>query len=167
MLTPSAFDTFTDAYVAVLRTIVDDPDHVTFGRAKDAWETRNVSFQLTDPAARTVHLAARRANPVFNHAEFLWYVAGRDDLDMIAYYAPRLRTLSADGRTLTGTAYGPRLFGPTGPDRLSQFQRVLDRIVGELDSKRAAMIVMRPDELVDPTNPDVACTLVGQPHLSA
>jgi thymidylate synthase len=159
MLIPAAFATFRDAYVAVLRTIVDTPDHVTAGRGKDAWETTNVSFRLRDPLARMPYLAARRANPVFNYAEFLWYVSASADLDMIGYYAPRLRSLSVDGRTLTGTAYGPRLFGRTGADGRSQFDRVLDLVANEADSKRAAMIVMRPEELEDPTSPDVACTL--------
>ncbi|WP_238011604.1 thymidylate synthase [Dactylosporangium sp. AC04546] len=162
MLNPASFATFTDAYLAVLRTIADGPHYVTAGRGKDAWEVPNVSFRLDDPVARTLYLAARRANPVFNVAEFLWYVAGRDDLDMIAYYAPRLRQLSLDGQHLAGTAYGPRLFAPGGTDHRSQFQRVLDLTVHEQDSKRAAMIVMRPDELEDPNHPDVACTLALQ-----
>ncbi|MEU7871261.1 thymidylate synthase [Dactylosporangium sp. NPDC049140] len=162
MLTPATFTTFTDAYLAVLRTIVDEPHAVTAGRGKDAWEVPNVSFRLTDPTARTPYLAARRANPVFNIAEFLWYVAGRDDIDMIGYYAPRLRQLSPDGTRLTGTAYGPRLFTPGGTDRRSQFERALDLTVHEPDSKRAAMLIMRPDELEDPHHPDVACTLALQ-----
>ncbi|MEV0570521.1 thymidylate synthase [Dactylosporangium sp. NPDC050588] len=159
MLTPTPFPTFTDAYLAVLRTVVDGPHLLTSGRSKDAREVPNVSFQLTDPTARTPYVAARRANPVFTAAEFLWYVAGRDDLDMIAYYAPRLRHLSTDGRTLTGTAYGPRLFGRTGPDARSQFERALDFVRHEPDSKRAAMVIMEPAELQELHNPDVACTL--------
>lgn len=159
MLTPDCFLSFTHAYLAVLRTILEGPHVVTAGRGKDAWETRNVSFCLTNPLDRTPYLAARRANPVFNFGEFLWYVAGRDDLDMISYYAPRLRKLSADGATLTGTAYGPRLFGRDSADRRSQFERVLNLVVNERDSKRAAMIVMRPGELENQANPDVACTL--------
>ncbi|GGM23380.1 thymidylate synthase [Dactylosporangium sucinum] len=162
MLTPASFATFTDAYLAVLRTIVDEPHFVTVGRGKDAWEVPNVSFRLANPIARTPYLAGRRANPVFNVAEFLWYVAGRDDLDMIAYYAPRLRQLSVDGQHLAGTAYGPRLFTPGGADGRSQFQRTLDLTVNERDSKRAAMIIMRPDELEDSSHPDVACTLALQ-----
>ncbi|MDG6100501.1 thymidylate synthase [Dactylosporangium aurantiacum] len=162
MLTPTTFTTFTDAYVEVLRTIVDGPHITTWGRSKDALEVPNVTFRLADPTARTPFIAARRANPVFTAAEFLWYVAGRNDLDMIGHYAPRLRKLSKDGRTLTGTAYGPRLFGRTAPDDRSQFDRALDFARHEPDSKRAAMIVMEPGELLDLSNPDVACTLALQ-----
>jgi thymidylate synthase len=95
---------------------------------------------------------------VFNHAEALWYLSGRDDLAMIAHYAPRLRGFSADGHRLTGTAYGPRLFGPA-PDGSSQFDRVIALLRADPGTKRAVLLVMQPGELADPANPDVACTL--------
>jgi thymidylate synthase len=158
-LTPATFDTFGDAYVAVLRRIHNQPEYDTRGRGKDAIEVPNVSFRLTDPVRRSPYLAARRANIVFNHAEVLWYLSGGDGLDMIGYYAPRLEKLSADGIRLTGTAYGPRLFGADGTDGRSQFDRAIDLLRHDPDSKRAAMLVMRPDELIDSGNPDVACTL--------
>jgi thymidylate synthase len=159
MLTPPEFATFTDAYVAVLRRILDDPDYETAGRGKDGLEVPNISFRLTDIARRTPFVAARKSNIVFNYAELLWYVAGRDDVAMISYYAPRLAKLSSDGTMLTGTAYGPRLFGPDGDDRLSQFDRCLRTLREDPDSKRAAMVIMRPHEPIGSGNPDVACTL--------
>ena len=159
MLTPTEFDTFTDAYAAVLRRILDDPAFKTSGRGKDGIEVPNISFRLTDPTRRSPLLAARRTNIVFNYAELLWYVSGRSDVAMISYYAPRLAKLSADGSTLTGTAYGPRLFGPDGDDGLSQFDRCIRVLRQDPDSKRAAMVIMRPHEPIGSDNPDVACTL--------
>ncbi|MFC7273789.1 thymidylate synthase [Paractinoplanes rhizophilus] len=159
MITGPVFGTFTDAYLAVLREIHDQPRHFTVTRGKTAIETPNVSFTIGDPVARTPYLAARRGNIVFNHAEALWYLSGHDDLDMVAHYAPRLRGLSENGTTLTGTAYGPRLFARIGPDGQSQFDRVLAMLGDDPDTKRATMLIMRPDELADPANPDVACTL--------
>jgi len=174
MITGPLFGTFTDAYLAVLREIYDQPSYSTVTRAKTAIEIPNVSFTIRDPIARTPYLAARRANIVFNHAEALWYLSGRDDLDMIAHYAPRLRGLSENGTTLTGTAYGPRLFGSSPPDGRSQFDRILALLRDDPDTKRAAVLIMRPDELTDPANPDVACTLglqfmlrAGRLHASA
>ncbi|RZU51225.1 thymidylate synthase [Krasilnikovia cinnamomea] len=159
MLTPAEFATFTEAYTAVLRHLLDHPEYKTAGRGKDALEVPNISFRLTNAIQRTPYLAARRANIAFNYAELLWYVAGRDDITMISYYAPRLAKLSTDGLTLTGTAYGPRLFRPDGPDGLSQFDRCVKALEQDRDSKRAAMIIMRPHEAIGPDNPDVACTL--------
>ena len=159
MLTPTEFATFTDAYVAVLRRILEDPDYETAGRGKDGLEVPNISFRLADVAHRTPFLAARKPNIVFNYAELLWYVAGRDDVAMISHYAPRLAKLSTDGTALTGTAYGPRLFGPDGGDGLSQFDRCIRTLREDPDSKRAAMVIMHPHEPIGADNPDVACTL--------
>lgn len=174
MLTPTVFGTFAGAYTAVLRHIMERHEYRTAGRGKDAWESTNVSFRLLDPCNRSPYLTARRTNIVFNHAEALWYLTGRDDLDMIGYYAPRLAALATDQATLTGTAYGPRLFRASSSDGRSQFDRVVQLLRTDPDSKRAAMLIMRPDELIDAGNPDVACTLGlqfmlrdGRLHLSA
>jgi thymidylate synthase len=68
---------------------------------------------------RRLAATARRANIVFCFAEALWHLWGRDDLEMISYYAPRLTRYSADGKTLRGSAYGPKLLAP-GADGRSQ-----------------------------------------------
>ncbi len=80
--------TFQAAYLDVLRYIMASYRYRTAGRGNDALEVTNTSFTLTDPLARIPYLAARRSNIVFNYAEVLWYLAGRDDLTMIGYYAP-------------------------------------------------------------------------------
>jgi thymidylate synthase len=160
-VTGPVFATFTDAYLAVLAQVASSPQHEIATRGNAAREILNVCFTVRDPVARSPYLAARKANIVFNHAEALWYLSGRDDLAMIGHYAPRLHRFSADGQRLTGTAYGPRLFGP-GPDRASQFDRVIALLRADPDTKRAATVIMQPGELADPANPDVACTLALQ-----
>jgi thymidylate synthase len=157
-VTGPGFATFTDAYLAILSQVASSPRYEIATRGNAAGEILNVCFTVQDPAARSPYLAARKANIVFNHAEVLWYLSGRDDLAMIGHYAPRLRSFSADGQRLTGTAYGARLFG-SGPDTASQFDRVIALLRADPDTKRAAMVLMQPGELADPANPDVACTL--------
>ena len=157
-VTGPAFATFTDAYLAVLGEVAGSPQYEIATRGNTAQEILNVCFTVDDPLTRSPYLAARKANIVFNHAEALWYLSGRDDLAMIGHYAPRLRRFSADGQRLTGTAYGPRLFG-SGPDGASQFDRTIALLRADPDTKRAAMVVMQPGELADPASPDVACTL--------
>lgn len=156
--TSPAFASFTDAYRTVLSQVTGSPRYEIVTRGNAAQEILNVCFTVDDPLTRSPYLASRKANIVFNHAEALWYLSGRDDLAMVGHYAPRLRLFSADGQRLTGTAYGPRLFGP-GPDGTSQFDRVIALLRADPDTKRAAMVAMQPGELADPANPDVACTL--------
>ncbi|WP_329092389.1 thymidylate synthase [Streptosporangium sp. NBC_01469] len=103
-------------------------------------------------------------NVVYNLAEALWYLSGRCDLSMIGYYAPGMGTYSADGHMLTGTAYGRALF-TRGQDGHTQWDRVLDLLRRDPDSKRAVLGFFRPNELVElveQVNPDVSCTIAAQ-----
>ncbi len=126
-------------------------------RGNAAREVIGVSFRLPDPRQRLPYLAARRANPVFHFAEALWYLVGRRDLEMIGYYAPSMRSSSRDGRHLGGSAYGHRIFHPAGGDTHSPFDRVLELLRRETDSKRGFIPVFTADELAISDNPDMAC----------
>ncbi|GAB3977728.1 thymidylate synthase [Actinoallomurus acanthiterrae] len=156
------FATFHHAYRAVLGQVYRRPQFKPESRGNRSRECLNVAFTLTDPRQRTPYLVARRTNIVFNYAETLWYLSGRDDLAMIGHYAPRLRALSADGERLTGSAYGPRLFTPLGSAEVGQWDQVVELLRHDPDSKRAVMTVMRPGESAQFDNPDVACTLALQ-----
>ena len=162
MLTVPTFDTFHAAYVTVLRHVAAGFEYVNAPRGNHAHECLNVSFRLTNPRDRVAYLASRRANVVFNFAETMWYLWGRDDLDLIGYYARGLRRVSADGRTLTGTAYGPRLFGHADAAGRTQWDRVVELLHADPASKRAVLAIFDPAELASVNNPDVACTIALQ-----
>ena len=157
-MTCPVFGSFGDAYRTVLAHVSEHAEHVTSSRGNRARECLNVGFTLADPRQRIVYAPARRANIVFCFAEALWYLLGRDDLAMIGFYAPRLRTLASDHGRLTGTAYGPRLFGQVARE-LSRWQRACTLPETDPDSKRTVLGIFDPRELADPANPDVSCTL--------
>jgi thymidylate synthase len=162
MLQIPTYPAFQDAYIAVLRYVSDEHEYRNAPRGNASRECLNVSFALTDPRDRIVYAPARRTNIVFCFAEALWYLWGRDDLEMIGYYAPRLHKFSLDGKRLTGTAYGPRLFRPELEGELCQWERVLKLLAQDKASKRAVMTIFHPVELQEPDHPDVACTLAIQ-----
>lgn len=151
------FDTFHQAYTTMLRGVSDEPDYRNAPRGFPSRERIGVQFRLRDAAQRVPLVPARRLNIVFNLAEALWYLAGRDDLDFIGYYAPSIRKYSADRVRLTGTAYGRAIFGDgVRPD---QWRAVVEELRGDPDSKRAVVQIFRGEELYIPANPDVSCTL--------
>lgn len=160
-MVPPTFTTFQQAYTSVLRQVFEEYEYAVCPRGNTSREITDVSFRLNDPRARLAFLDERPVNVVFNLAEVLWYLAGRDDLDMIAYYAPRLGNFSRDGQRLTGTAYGPKLFG-RALDGSSQWSRVLDLLRTDPDTKRATVTFFRPEELMEQANPDVSCTVAAQ-----
>jgi thymidylate synthase len=95
---------------------------------------------------------------VFNFAEVLWYLSGRDCLDQIEFYAPTMRNYSADGKVLTGTAYGPRIFD-FGFANIDQWNSIIRTLREDPDSKRAMIQIFTPEELLIEANIDVACTI--------
>ncbi|MFD0416865.1 thymidylate synthase [Streptomyces sp. NPDC127108] len=156
MLTAPSYRGVEEAYLALLRLVSDTEQRIE-ARGNDAREVIGVGFRLADPRQRLPYLASRKANPVFQFAEALWYLAGRRDLEMIGYYAPSMRFNSADGVALGGSAYGHTLFNPAKGDHRSPFERVLELLGTEKDSKRGFLPVFSAAELAVKNNLDVAC----------
>ncbi|MGW7090076.1 thymidylate synthase [Streptomyces sp. NPDC054871] len=156
MLTAPTYRSVEDAYLACLQLASTKAEHHITARGNNASEVIGVGFQLPDPRQRLPYLAARKANPVFQYAEALWYLGGRRDLKMIGYYAPSMRSSSPDGTHLGGSAYGYTMFNPAA-DGLSTFDRILELLRTETDSKRGYLPVFSPAELAVSDNPDMAC----------
>ncbi|GAA2345142.1 thymidylate synthase [Streptomyces violaceusniger] len=157
MLTPLSLPGLEEAYLALLRLVSEDHDHHISARGNDAREVIGASFRLSDPRQRLPFLAARKVNPVFHFAEALWYLAGRRDLEMIGYYAPSMRSSSRDGIHVGGSAYGHTIFSPADGDTVTPFDRILELLRSEPDSKRGYLPVFTADELAISDNPDMAC----------
>jgi thymidylate synthase len=161
-MTSPQFEGLQDAYVAVAGQIADHHEYTNAPRGNASHECLHMGFTLADPVSRVPFLAARKINIVFHFAEALWYLWGRDDLEMMVYYAPQMRSYSMDGKTLHGSAYGSRLFQPPPGGGESAFDRILELIREDPATKRAVMTMFRPEELAIPGNLDVACVLAFQ-----
>jgi thymidylate synthase len=148
---------FHRAYLDQLRLVFEKPTYFNAPRGYRSRECLAAQFQLHDPRQRVPFVPSRRMNIVFSFAEALWYLAGRDDLDFIEYYASNMRRYSMDGHCLTGTAYGAKIFG--GPERHRQYDTIIDLLNSDPDSKRAVIQIFDADELRIPDNIDVSCTL--------
>ncbi|MEV5260895.1 thymidylate synthase [Streptomyces anulatus] len=157
MLTAPTFRSVEGAYLALLKLATDKHEHHIAARGNEAREVIGVGFRLPDPRQRLPYLVSRKASPVFQFAEALWYLAGRRDLEMIGYYAPSMRSSSADGINLGGSAYGYTLFNPASGDTASPFDRVLELLRTETDSKRGYLPVFSAAELTVDDNCDMAC----------
>jgi len=152
------FETFEEAYRHFLRVLRDEPEFQNSPRGYASREILSVTYTVANPRERVVRDPARATNLVFNFAEVLWYLSGRNDLSFIQYYAPRMSRYSADGATLRGTAYGPRIFNFGGAG-VNQWANVVKVLREDPDSKRAYIQIFAPEELIEPANIDVACTL--------
>lgn len=158
MTSAPQYGTFEQAYLAQLRRVRDEPEFINAPRGFPSREILGVSYRLRNPRERVIRTPSRRTNIVFNFAEALWYLSGRNNLDLVSFYAPSMSRYSADGRTLRGTAYGPRIFnfGGAGVD---QWNSVIRTLREDPDSKRAFVQIFAPEELLTSDNIDVACTI--------
>ncbi|GAA2683033.1 MULTISPECIES: thymidylate synthase [Actinosynnema] len=156
--TAHSYGAFQEAYLALLRRIRDEPEFRNAPRGFRSREILGVSYRLADPRERVVRVPGRRTNLVFNFAEALWYLSGSDSLEFMSFYAPSITRYSADGRTLRGTAYGPRIFNFGGAG-FNQWDSVVSTLRADPDSKRAVIQIFAPEELLIADNPDVACTI--------
>lgn len=156
-------DDFQDAYLANLRDIQASYRFDVAPRGQASLEKLGIDLKIRNPIQRICQVPARKTNIVFNFAEVLWYLSGSNLTDAIAYYAPSLRKYSADGKVLTGTAYGPRLFARGHPEGRSQWDRIVEVLAHEdPDTKRAAISIFDAGEDISLRNIDVSCTMCLQ-----
>lgn len=157
-LAPVSFPDLGAAYVALLRVATEEYQFRISPRGNAAREVIGVGFRLPDPRQRLPYLSERKANPVFHFAEALWYLAGRQDLGMIGHYAPRMMSSSRDGVRIEGSDYGHRIFAPAPGEDAAAFDRVLELLRRESDSKRGFVPVFHENDLAAVEgNPDMPC----------
>jgi thymidylate synthase len=156
------FSSFHEAYPSILESVHWNPEFNNAPRGFQSRERLYAHFTLTNPVERVCYLQSRRTNIVFNFAEALWHLSGSNSLAFIGYYGKNLHQFTMDGETLTGTAYGPRIFA-FGVQRINQWERVAQLLShDDPDSKRATIQIFTGEECLSKDNIDVACTLALQ-----
>lgn len=128
-----------------------------FPRGQATRELVGIGLELPAPRARLVTSPVRNVNLFFCFGEFLWYMAGSNDLSMISYYNKRYQQFSDDRRVLHG-AYGHRWFHHCG---VNQVQAVVDKLKADPSSRQAVLSIFGAQDLVTPTR-DVPCTCLIQ-----
>lgn len=124
-------------------------------------QTREViaaHFCLTKPRSRCIVNPARKWSLPLAAGEFCWHLAASDDLKALEYYAPRWRDFSHDGRSISGSAYGRRIFlnDATGE---SQWTRALALLQSDPDTRRAVLNLQQaPADSLSVFSLDVSCS---------
>lgn len=135
------FENFQEAYLHNMKNVYLTPEFINEPRGNKSKEVLNLSFVIENPIERVCYLPSRKTNIVFNFAEALWYLSGKNDLDFIEYYASNMRKYSMDGKCLTGTAYGKKIF-QYGDKKINQWNRLLDVFKEDRDSKEVLLVFL-------------------------
>lgn len=157
---------FDDLFAGLAMDLSKNPQFVCSPRGQKIKEALAVTIALENPRARVLNLKARDAQYGFAVGEFLWYWAGKNDLDTLLYYNKRAGQFSDDGKTVN-SAYGARLrewrmkYRNDDP-YLSQWEVCRNTLLKDQDSRRAVLIINNEwDQYKAETrgSKDVPCTL--------
>lgn len=105
--------------------------------------------RVKNPRTRIINNLERKLSIPFAIGEWLWCMQGRDDLEMIQYYAPSYGQYSDNGKTLNG-AYGPRI--------LPNLKKIIGLLQSDKYSRRAVVPIYKEHD-VGLNSRDIPCTL--------
>lgn len=149
-------ETLDDLLYEVLSRLLKLADTVPGSRGAIS-EITGVVLELTNPLAR-LSRAEKKMHLFSGLGELLWYLAGSNDLEFIAYYLPKYREESDDGKTVFG-AYGPRLLNMRGTH--DQIKNVISVLKIKPTSKRAVVQIFDAADLAE-RHLEIPCTCTLQ-----
>lgn len=114
-------------------------------------------FKIKHPTARIVTIAERKWNKTLPYAESLWLASGRNNIDFITHYLPRMIDFSDDEKYMRG-GYGPRFRHYNGsildyavdfsyetqPFDTDQFKYIADCFKQDMETRRAVISLGEP-----------------------
>lgn len=113
-------------------------------------EIENYSYELP-PYVRFQNFESRKFNLNYVKKEFLWYLRGdKYDLSICDEAKIWKQIVNEDGSL--NSNYGQYVFGT-----LNQFDRAVDALKGDKDSRRASIVILHSSHLLSDTK-DVPCT---------
>jgi len=164
MRQPLIFESFTQAYYALVADTYAGYEYETAPRGMKIRENLFTSFAITNPRDRLLFIPERKFSLQYVMAEILWYLSGNNETEWIANYSQFWRDISDDGKT-ANSAYGARIFLPheriggwKAPPDWNQWEFVKEELRADPDSRRA-VIHIRTAQDSFLAKKDVPCTL--------
>lgn len=109
-------------------------------------------FELSDPMKRVLIDPVRDANPFFHMMEFIWMMAGRNDVGWLSSFNKNIESYANDGKM--NAAYGHRWRSEYGID---QIQNAINILTKNPDSRQAVISMWDPYLDNRPNMKDRAC----------
>lgn len=158
------YDSFTSAYVGLLKDVYTTPEHEASPRGMKVRERLGHSFRIVDIRDRIPYVPYRDFSISYMIAELLWYLSGNNSTEWISNYAPFWKNISDDGTT-ANSAYGAKIFRQHKyqvhdgmPEGWTQWQYLKDELTKDSDSRRAVIHIRMPQDSYL-AQKDVPCTL--------
>jgi thymidylate synthase len=179
MRQPLVFESFTQAYYALVADTYAGYEYETAPRGMKIRENLFTSFAITNPRDRLLYIPDRKFSLQYVMAEILWYLSGNNETAWISNYSSFWKDISDDGVT-ANSAYGARIYKAhpyqngsafmPHPEREGYVQRndmpqgwtqwkfVKEELTKDPDSRRAVIHIRQPQDSYL-AKKDVPCTL--------
>ncbi len=154
------FESVDEIQLYLLDKLFAEGEHITT-REQNTLEICNVNLCLTNPLNRNTYNPARKWKLPLAIGEFAWHVSGSNGVDFITYYARQWKNFSSDGKLITQSCYGHKIFKADGYGE-SQWDRLITLLKKDKFSRRAVLDVYDSDSGIDYLAKDIACVCTVQ-----
>jgi hypothetical protein len=152
-----------DAWVRA-KHLLQNEHVVRPSRVGEVWEfPEPVCTVIERPLERVLFDPLRDCNPFGHFFESMWMLAGRDDVEFIAQFMPRMREFSNDGTRLGG-AYGMRwrgwfeMYGGAEEGEADQLPKIARMLKANPNERRCVLGMWDPSaDLDNPNAKDIPC----------
>ncbi len=110
-------------------------------------------LQLWNPMQRVLFDRNRDANPFFHVMEFVWMMAGRNDVEWLAQFNKNMANYSDDGRTFNA-AYGFRWREHFNKDQITT---AVEMLRADPESRRVVLAMWDPADDLNKSSKDLPC----------
>ena len=161
MITFSGTD-INQIYMGACKHLMDYYQYETAPRGMRIREELNTTLIIRDSLACIVTLPERNLSRRYLAGEFAFYFSGSQDLDFINKYSKFWNKCSDDGKTVN-SCYGRLLmYEKNGKPLMDNFSYAKEQLLKDKDSRKAVMMIYRPDRHNVLDSNDNPCTVYLQ-----
>lgn len=154
------FNSIDEIQIWMLEKLFSEGEFITTRELKTL-ELCNVNFCLSNPLNRITNNSKRKWKLPLAIGEFAWHVSGSNNLDFITYYARQWKNFSNDGKLISQSCYGYKIFKKDISGE-SQWHRLIKLLKKDKYSRRAVLDLYDSDKGIDYFAKDIACVCTVQ-----
>lgn len=154
------FNSVDEIQLHILEKLFSEGEFITTRELKTL-ELCNVNICLINPRNRSTYNPQRKWKLPLAIGEFAWHISGSNSLDFISYYAKQWKDFSSDGKLISQSCYGHKIFNKDISGE-SQWHRLIKLLKTDKSSRRAVLDLYDSDNGIDYFAKDIACVCTVQ-----
>ncbi len=154
------FENINEAQLSLLNEILNKGDTIQT-RGRNTLEISPAIFTISNPLDRITTIKHRKWNFSAAVGELIWHLSGSNDVNFIGNYLKGWENYSDDGRLITGSCYGHKLFQKNANGE-SKWDKLIHLLKEDPGSRRAVIDLYDNDTGLSLKPADVSCTCMLQ-----